>query len=72
MKNIEHKIVALKENYKVYCSNFSDGSGDGMSFADYVKRESENDPNFWFWLYDYEELPEEDVMKNDLESLLDV
>ena len=51
----EHKIQQLKELYNEYCSNSEDGQGDGMSFAEYVEREADNDPRFFVWLFDIEE-----------------
>ena len=47
----EYKIQQLKELYNEYCSN----SEDGMSFAEYVEREADNDPHFFVWLFDIEE-----------------
>ena len=38
------KLQQLEENFKA--------SESEMSFAEYVKRESENDPSFWGWLFD--------------------
>lgn len=52
----EHKIQQLKESYNEYCSNSEDGCGDGMSFAEYVEREADNDPRFFAWLFEDENL----------------
>lgn len=49
---IDYKIQILQENYDEYCSNSKDGEGDGMSLQEYVRRESENDPAFFRWLFD--------------------
>ena len=46
----EIKLQQLRENYK--------SSESEMSFAEYVKRESENDPNFFRWFFD-EDLAED-------------
>ena len=48
----EYKIQQLKELYNEYCSNSEDGQGDGMSFAEYVEREADNDPRFFAWLFE--------------------
>lgn len=52
----EHKIQQLRERYNEYCSNSEDGQGDGMSFAEYVEREADNDPRFFAWLFEDEDL----------------
>lgn len=52
----ECKIQQLQERYNEYCSNSEDGQGDGMSFAEYVEREADNDPFFWGWLFEDENL----------------
>lgn len=69
-----YKNQVMKEHYNEYVQNSEDGKGDGMTFADYVDRESENDPNFWSWLYDessesFEGFPDENAMKEDIELL---
>ncbi len=72
---LNYKQQVLKEHYNEYCSNSGDGHGDGMTFADYVKRESENDPDFWSWLYDegldsFEGFPDDKTMKENLQILI--
>lgn len=65
IKNIDNKIKVLEENY-----NNSDSE---MTFSEYVRRESENDPNFFSWLYDEtsgNEIPEQEVIDSDLEELI--
>ena len=52
----ENKIEQLKEQYNEYCLNSKDGQGDGMSFSAYVEREADNDPFFWGWLFEDENL----------------
>lgn len=69
---LSYKIQILEERYREYCNNSEDGKGDGMSIHEYINRESENDPNFFSWLYDEtsgSEIPEQDVDK-DMENLL--
>lgn len=71
----DYKYQVIKEQYEEYCSNSEDGKGDGMTFADYVKRESDNDPDFWGWLYDegldsFEGFPDEKTMKENLQELI--
>lgn len=73
IKNIDNKIEVLEENFREYCRNSEDGQGDGMSIREYVKRESENDPNFFSWVYDEiegNEIPEQEVIDNDMDNLL--
>lgn len=73
IRNIEYKNQVLIENYREYCNNSEDGNGDGMSFKDYVERESENDPFFYDFLYDTVEgndVPDEEEVKNDLCELI--
>lgn len=52
----EYKIQQLKERYNEYCSNSEDCQGDGMSFAEYVEREADNDPSFFAWLFEEEDV----------------
>lgn len=59
----ECKIQQLKEQYNEYCSNSEDGQGDGMSFAEYVEREADNDPYFFAWLFDEEDVERFDDLK---------
>lgn len=66
-----YKIQILNENYDEYCRNSEDGEGDGMSLREYIKRESENDPNFFNWLYG-NEIPEPEVISTDMDNLLDI
>lgn len=73
IRNIEYKNQVLKENYREYCNNSEDGNGDGMSFKDYVERESEYDPFFYDFLYDTVEgydIPDEEELKEDLCELI--
>lgn len=72
---LAYKHQVMKEHYNEYVQNSEDGKGDGMTFADYVKRESENDPDFWSWLYDegldsFEGFPDENTMKENLQELI--
>ena len=48
MKNRDYKEQILRENYDEYVNN----GGEGLTFREYVKREAENDPNFFRWLFD--------------------
>lgn len=70
----ECKIQQLREQYNEYCSNSEDGQGDGMSLAEYVEREADNDPRFFAWLFDaedverFDDLPEE--QKTEFKNLL--
>lgn len=52
----DYKIQQLREQYNEYCLNSDDGQGDGMSLAEYIRREASNDPFFWGWLFDDENL----------------
>lgn len=52
----ECKIQQLQERYNEYCLNSEDGQGDGMSFAEYVEREADNDPRFFAWLFEEEDV----------------
>ena len=52
----EYKIQQLKELYNEYCSNSEDSQGDGMSFREYVEREADNDPRFFAWLFEEEDV----------------
>lgn len=52
----ECKIQQLQEQYSLYRSNSEDGQGDGMSLAEYIRREASNDPFFWGWLFEDENL----------------
>lgn len=74
IRNIEYKNQVLRENYREYCNNSEDGNGNGMSFKDYVERESENDQFFYDFLYDtvegYDIPEEEEEVKNDLCELI--
>ena len=70
---IDYKIQILNENYNEYCRNSEDGEGDGMSLREYIKRESENDPNFFNWLYGLgNEIPEPEVISTDMDNLFDI
>ena len=69
----DYKTKQLKELWEEYNSN-CESADDWMSFRDYVKRESENDPGFFRWLYDNDELgdyenPDEEAFAKYLESL---
>lgn len=70
----ENKIEQLKEQYNVYCSNSDDGQGDGMSLAEYIRREASNDPFFWGWLFEDENLESPadltEEQREEFESLL--
>lgn len=61
----EYKIQQLRERYNEYCSNSEDGGGDGMSFAEYVEREANNDPRFFAWLFDAEDVERFDELKEE-------
>lgn len=48
-----YKENQLRENYEEYRENCITDYGEcEMSLSDYVKRESENDPNFFRFLFD--------------------
>lgn len=47
IKNPDHKKQVLIENYG--------SSTEELSLKEYVKIESENDPNFFMWLFDENE-----------------
>lgn len=53
MKNRDYKIQVLTENY-----NNSIAAGETSEFAEWVKLESQSDPNFFRWLFEYENLQE--------------
>lgn len=55
-----NKVQILREQYNEYCENSIDGQGDGMSFREYVGREADNDPGFFRWLFDDDELEDFD------------
>ena len=51
MKNRDYKIQVLTENY-----NNSLATGETCEFAEWVKLESQSDPNFFRWLFDDDSL----------------
>lgn len=56
----EYKRQILRENFEEYCANRPEEYGEEYdetytSIQEYVKREAESDPNFWYWLFDTEE-----------------
>ena len=51
MKNRFYKIQVLTENY-----NNSVENGETCEFAEWVKPESQSDPNFFRWLFDDDSL----------------
>ena len=51
MKNKDYKIQVLTENY-----NNSIANGETFEFAEWVKLESQSDPNFFRWLFDDDSL----------------
>ena len=53
MKNRFYKIQVLTEDY-----NNSVENGETCEFAEWVKLESQSDPNFFRWLFDDENLPD--------------
>ena len=53
MKNRFYKIQVLTENY-----NNSIENGETCEFAEWVKLESQSDPNFFRWLFDDDSLPD--------------
>lgn len=56
----EYKLQILKENVEEYNREY-DNEDDMISLHEYVRIESENDPNFFFWLFNRnEDLVDED------------
>lgn len=51
MKNRDYKIQVLTKNY-----NNSLANGETCEFAEWVKLESQSDPNFYRWLFDDDSL----------------
>ena len=51
MKNRDYKIQVLTENY-----NNSLANGETSEFAEWVKLESQSDPNLFRWLFDDDSL----------------
>ena len=51
MKNRDYKIQVLTENY-----NNSRANGETCEFAEWVKLESQSDPNLFRWLFDDDSL----------------
>ena len=49
MKNRDYKIQVLTENY-------NNSLGETCEFAEWVKLESQSDPNFFRWLFDDDSL----------------
>lgn len=48
----DYKIGQLLENYQNYLENFpTDKECDPQSFREYAELESENDPDFFRWLF---------------------
>jgi len=74
----EYKRQILRENFEEYCANRPEEYGEEYdetytSIQEYVKREAESDPNFWYWLFDTEEdfysCPDEAEFEQFLKSL---
>ena len=76
IKYTDDKKLILMENFNKYKIN---GGEEPTTFKEYVMRESENDPNFFGWLFDngdiesYADLADEQKQeyKNFLDSLSD-
>lgn len=72
ISRIEEKSKILKERYNKYCNSLSNKQ-DCISYAKFIKSESENDPEFFVFLYDelmeYEESPNVDTVIEDLKIL---
>lgn len=74
----EYKRQILRENYKEYRENGIEMYGEEyaetcISIQEYVEREAESDPTFWYWLFDTEEdyysCPDEAEFEQFLKSL---
>lgn len=50
----EYKRQILEENVKG-CNRECDNEDDMVSLHEYVRIESDNDPNFFFWIFDRNE-----------------
>ena len=64
MKNRDYKIQVLTENY-----NNSIANGETCEFPEWVKVESQSDPNFFRWLFDDDSLPDFSAVEYEEEFL---